>query len=106
MAREQIEFYSASTSGRGFEGFLNWTNSIVDFWMIPAFLLVFYLLTIYVLSKSEYKNGGNILFASILFFILSMIAQTFTQFNQIVIFFFGIMIGVGAVITFIESARQ
>jgi hypothetical protein len=41
---------------------------------------------------------------SLVFFILGMIAQTFTEFDQLVIFIFALGFGVGAVMSFIENS--
>jgi prepilin signal peptidase PulO-like enzyme (type II secretory pathway) len=105
MAHQTLPFYNASY-GVGIEGFLNYSNSLVSNWFIPTFLFVFYGLSIYLLSKSEWKLGGSIAFASVLFFILAMIAQTFTTFNQLTIFIFIVGIIVGIVLSFIENARS
>jgi hypothetical protein len=104
MTRELLSYYNASF-GEGMEGFINWANYSVDNWMMPIFLFVFYGLSIFVLTKSEWKLGGCVTFASFLFFILAMIAQTFVTFNQITIFIFVIGIGVGIVLSFIENAK-
>jgi uncharacterized membrane protein len=105
MAREQLPYYDPVTDGPGLEGFINWSNKSMDYFMIPAFLLVFYILGIYFVTKNtEYKQGGYIMLVSLVFFILGMIAQTFTEFDQLVIFIFALGFGVGAVMSFIENS--
>ena len=47
MARELIRYFNASVDGQGIEGAANYANSIVNSWMMPMFLFVFYGLTIY-----------------------------------------------------------
>jgi hypothetical protein len=104
MVREIIGYYNNSF-GEGFEGFLNYTNNLSDNWLVPLFLMVFYGLSIYVLSKSEWKLGGVVFYSSFVFFLLAMIFQTFTTFNQMIIFIFAIGIGAGIVLSFIENAK-
>jgi uncharacterized protein YebE (UPF0316 family) len=105
MAREQLPYFDPATQGNGVEGFLNWANISMDYALITLFLGVFYTLAIYLATKNEYKMGGQITYISLLFFILAMIAQTFTEFNQIVIFIFAIGFGLGIVMSFIENAK-
>ena len=97
---------NTSEYGVGLEGFINYANmELTNGWMISAFLLSFYALSIYVFSKSEWKLGGVIAFSSFLFFIIGMIAQIFTTVNQMIIFIFFVGILVGIVMSFIENAK-
>jgi hypothetical protein len=106
MSREPIPYMNTSEYGVGLEGFINYANmELTNGWMISAFLLVFYGLSIYVFSKSEWKLGGIIAFNSFIFFILGMIAQIFTTVNQMIIFIFFVGILVGIVMSFIENAK-
>lgn len=105
MTRPLLAFYDSATDGPGLEGFINWANTSMSYWLIPAFLFVFYSLAIYLATKNEYKMGGQIILISLVFFILGMIAQAFTQFNQLVMFLFVVGILVGVVISFVESAK-
>ena len=102
MARELLPEFNASTYGDGMEGAANYANSVVDNLMIPAFLVILYALALYVWSKSDMKMGGGVFFISFLFFILSIIAQTFATFTQIVIFIFFVGMIVGIVLHFVE----
>jgi len=104
MTRELLGFYNESY-GFGLEGLTNWANISMDNLLIPLFLMVFYGLTIYIFSRTEWKLSSGILFSSVLFFFIGMIAQTFTQFNQMVIFIFFVGIIMGIVLGFIENAR-
>jgi hypothetical protein len=106
MSRTPIPYLNTSEYGQGLEGLINWTNvGLTGGWMISAFLLVFYGLSLYVSSKSEWKLGGIIAMNSFVFFILGMIAQIFTTVNQMVIFIFFVGILVGIVMSFIENAK-
>ena len=106
MARELLPYFNASSDGYGLEGLFKYTNNTVtDNWLMPVFLLVMYGVSIYVSSKSEWQLGGVIFFASLLFAVLGMIAQTFVQFNQLVMFGFILGMVVGIVVTFVENAR-
>lgn len=106
MARQILPYFNATTDGQGMEGLINYTNSLTDYWMISVFLLVFYSLTIYIMSKSEWKLGGSVAWVSLVFFILGWIVQTFTQINQMVIFIFFVGIIAGIVMSFIENAKS
>ena len=105
MTRTLLPYYNVSQHGSGIEGAVNYANSLTDNWMISIFLAVFYFLSIYVMSKSEWKLGGTVAWTSLVFFILGWIAQTYTQINQIVIFIFfvGILVGIG--MSFVENAK-
>ena len=104
-SRTLIPYWNASTQGQGLEGFINWANITSEYWLIPTFLFVFYILAIYLATRNEYKMGGQIAFISLVFFLLGMLAQTFTEFNQLVIFVFALGGLVGIVMSFIENAR-
>lgn len=103
MARELLPYFNASEYGEGMEGTANYANTLVDYLMLPAFLLILYGLAIYVWTKSDYKIGGGILFISLVFFLMGIVAQTFTQFSQMTIFIFFIGIIAGIVIYFVEG---
>lgn len=105
MTRTLLPYFNATADGNGMEGFLNFTNRLTDYYMMPIFLVVLYGLAIYVMSKSEWKLGGVVAYVSVFFFIVSWIVQTFTQINQLIIFIFFIGIIVGIVMSFIENAK-
>lgn len=106
MVRDLIPYINGTAQGYGLEGLLNWSNSTMDNLLIPIFLIVFYALAISLATKNEYQLGGQVFFISLVFFILGMIAQTFTPFNQLVMFGFAIGIMVGIVMSYIENARN
>lgn len=105
MVRELLPYINQSVQGQGLEGLINWSNSTMDNLLIPMFLIVFYALAISLATRNEYKMGGQIVFISLVFFLLGMIAQTYTQFNQLIMFGFALGIMVGLVISYIENAR-
>ncbi len=106
MARDLIRYFDASLDGNGLEGFLHYVNVVItDSWMMPLFLFVFYGLSIYMGTKTQYKMGAWIAYCSLAFGILGMIAQTFTSFNQMVIFVFALGIAIGIIISFVENAK-
>ena len=105
MTRQILPYMNATIDGKGVEGLISYANRLTDNWMISAFLLLFYGLSIYVFSKSEWKLGGVVAYTSFMFFLLGMITQIFTTVNQMVIFIFFIGILVGIVMTFIENAK-
>lgn len=103
MTRQILPYFNASQHGQGLEGAANYSNSLVDYLLIPAFLLVVWAGAIYVWSRGEHKMGAGIAFISFLAFMMAIIAQTFTLFGQITIFIFFVGILAGIVIHFIES---
>jgi len=103
MAREKLPYFNATEYGEGLEGAANYANSLVNYLMIPAFLLVLYGLAIYVWTKSDYKMGGGIFFISLGFFLMGIFAQTFTTFAQVTIFIFFVGMIAGIVIHFVEG---
>lgn len=105
MAREILPYINSSLDGFGVEGLVSYANRLTDNWMISIFLLVFYCLSLYVFSKSEWRLGGIVAFTSFFWFLVGMIAQVFTTVNQLIIFIFFVGILVGIVMTFIEKAK-
>jgi hypothetical protein len=106
MARDLLPYYNASAHGTGIEGVANYTNSLMGYWVVPTFLIVMNMLVIYVLnSKTDYKMGGILAYSGFIFFVLSWIAQTFTQFNQQIIFIFFVEMIVGIVVSYIENSK-
>ena len=47
-----IPFYNSSY-GAGFEGVVNYANSITNYWMVPAYLMFIFLALVLVLSRRE-----------------------------------------------------
>ncbi len=103
MAREILPYFNASEHGQGIEGTANYANILVDNLLLPSFLLSLYALSIYVWGKSDKKMGSGVFFISLLFFLMGIIAQTFTEFAQVVIFIFFIGIIAGIVLYFTEG---
>lgn len=103
MVRPKLPYFNASEYGEGLEGTANYANAVVDHLMLPAFLLILYGLAIYVWTKGDYKLGGGLFFISIVFFLMGIVAQTFTVFPQIVIFIFFVGMIAGIVIHFVEG---
>jgi len=105
MARTLLPDYNVSVYGQGLEGVTNYVNELTNNLMVPAFLLVLYALSIFVWSKSDYKMGAGVFFISLVFFIMSIIAQLFATFNQMIIFIFFVGIIVGIIIHIVETSR-
>ena len=92
-----------SSYGLGMEGFMNYANVTTNNLLVPVFLFVIYGLMIYVLSKSKWKTGVSIMFASFISLILGMVAKTFTSFSEIPIIVFVLGFGIGIVVSYIEN---
>ena len=103
MAREALPYFKASEYGQGLEVTVNYANTLVNNFLLPAFLLVLYPLAIFVWSKSGKKMGGGVFFISLVFFLMGIIAQTFTAFAQIVIFIFFVGMIAGIVLHFTDG---
>jgi len=103
MARTLLPYFNDSVYGTGLEGVANYTNEISNNFLIPAFLMAMYGISLFVFSKSGYKMGGGIFFISFLFFILSIVAQTFTTFSQLFIFIFFVGMIAGVVVHFVAD---
>ena len=58
-----VEPYYNLSYGTGFEGFINYANVIVDGWLVNAFLILIFSLSMFVLSKSEWKMSGILSFS-------------------------------------------
>ena len=104
MARAQLPWFNASTYGEGIEGVTNYANQAVNNLFIPAFLIAIYGIALFVWSKSEYKMGAGVMFISLVMFIVAIILQTVTAFNQIIIFIFFVGIIVGVIISFVDRS--
>jgi hypothetical protein len=103
MTRALLPYFNESSYGSGPEGVANYANSVLNNLLLPAFLIVVYILAIYGWSKSDKKMGGGLFFISLLFFIIAIIAQTFTLFMQLIIFIFFIGMIVGIILHFVED---
>lgn len=103
MVRPKLPFFNSTEYGEGLEGTANYANTIVDYLMLPAFLLIMYGLAIYVWTKGDKELGGGLFFISLVFFLMGIVAQTFTQFAQIIIFIFFVGMIAGIVIHFVEG---
>lgn len=101
MARELIPYFNASVYGDGLEGATNYANSIVNNLMLPVFLFIVYGLALHVWTKSDYRMGDGVFFISLVFFLISIIAQTFTAFSQLMIFVFFVGMILGVIMYFV-----
>ena len=90
------------TYGQGMEGLANYSNTYAEFLLVPIFLIIIWSIGVYVLNKTDIKVGRNIAFVSAVCFILSLIAKTFTTFNDFFVFLFPIGILIGIIISYLE----
>lgn len=105
MTRELLPYINNTLDGVGAESLVSFANRTMDYYLIPLFIGVFYILALYLASRNEYKMGGQIILISLIFFILGMIAQVWTQFNQMIMFILGLGLLVGIIVSFVENAR-
>jgi len=89
-------YYNVTSHGTGIEGFMNYTNVLVDGYMSIAFLVFIWLASVYVGSKSEWKLSSVITFSFFITLISAMIIRLFTIVNEILIFvcIFGLSISI------------
>ena len=87
-------YYNATAHGLGFEGFVNYTNLLVDGWMSTFFLAFIWLATLFVGNKSEWRMSSTLSFSFLLCLVSAMILGLFTIINEVVIF--TIVFGLGA----------
>ena len=94
-----------STYGNGFEGLLNYSNELVGGMFVNAFLFVVFVITTYVLSKSEWKMSAVLSFSFFVCLLIAMIFKLFTTVAEAVIFI--LIIGLaGSVLWSIISAKE
>lgn len=98
------DFFNESY-GVGFEGIINWGNTITDGWLANAFIAFIFIVTTLVLSKSEWKMSGALTFACFLTFITSLIMSLFLQINPYIMFLSIIGMAVGVFIGIINKNK-
>lgn len=82
-----VEVFYDPLVNPGLEGFLNWANSYTEGWFASAFIVMVWIVSTYVLSKSEWKLSNVVTFTSFLTFLLSLIMSLFMSVNGYLIFF-------------------
>lgn len=83
-------YFNATLYGNGFEGFLNYANTLVEGWFVNVFIFVMFVISTYVMSKSEWKLPGVLSFSFFLCFITTIIFKIFTTVNEMLIFILAI----------------
>jgi hypothetical protein len=96
------DFYNATTYGGGIEGILNWGNTWTDGIFANIFLVMIWIVSSYVLSKSEWKMSNVITFTSFLTFLLAVIMSLFMTVNGYIIFFSSVVFVVALVVSIID----
>jgi len=84
-------FFNPVVDGSGIEGLFNWSNTYTDGWFSLSFLVMVWIVSTYVLSKSEWKMSNVLTFTSLLTFLLAVIMGLFTAVNGYLIFFSSIV---------------
>ena len=86
--------YDPNVYGAGIEGVLNWSNSYVDGWFSTAFIAMIWIVSTYVLIKSEWKISSVLSFTSFLVLMLSIIMSLFMSVNGYIIWVSAIIFAV------------
>jgi len=89
-----VEPYFNSSYGSGMEGFLNYGNTLVDGWLVNAFLLVIFGVIAYVMNKGEWKLPTVMAFASFVTLMTAIMFKLFTDVSETMIFILIIVLGV------------
>lgn len=95
-------FYNPTVEGLGIEGLLNWANSYTEGWFASAFIVFIWIVSTYVLSKSEWKLSNVLTFTSLLTFLLSIIMSLFMTVNGYLIFFSSIVFVISLVWSIVD----
>lgn len=78
-------FYNISY-GPGMEGILNYVNEITSGWFANLFLLFIFIISMYTLTKSEWKLNSVLAFSFFLIFITSMVMRLFIKVNILIMY--------------------
>lgn len=87
------------------EGFIDYSNSVVDGWLANVFLIVFYIVIIRLLLKSEWKWGPIISYTSFGMLLVGATIKLFTDVHELILIAFALGIGVGIVVSYIENSQ-
>lgn len=98
-------YYNDSVWGKGIEGFVDYSNSIVDGWMANLFIIVLYIVIIRLLSKSEWKWGPIISYTSFGVLLIGATIKLMTDVHELILIALALMIGVGVIVSFIENSQ-
>jgi len=88
-----VEPYYNSSYGSGMEGFMHYGNTLVDGWLVNAFLLIIFGIVTYVMNKGEWKTPTVIAFASMITLITAIIFKLFTDVSEMIIFLLIFVLG-------------
>jgi len=80
-----MEPYYNLSYGVGAEGLFNYANLLVEGWLVNSFLIVIFLISTYVLSKSEWELSSSVAYSFFITFISCMFFRLFTQVNEMII---------------------
>ena len=80
-----IAYYNSSY-GQGFEGIINYVNTLTSGWFVNLFIIFIFIATTFTLAKSEWKMANVFAFSFFLIFITAMIFSLFTEVNNYITF--------------------
>jgi len=99
-----VPYYNLSY-GEGLEGIMNYANTLTDSWLANLFIMFIFLITIFVLGKSEWKMSSVMTYAFFLTLISSILMSVFMKVNGYIIFISVIGLGI-SVLTGIISKNK
>lgn len=96
-------FFNESVYGNGMEGFINYANLLVDGVLATFFMIALFIVMFGILYRSKFRVGVCIMYTSFMCFILTMTLKLFTTVNELLIIAFGVGIGIGVIISYMEK---
>lgn len=76
--------------GLGIEGFLNYSNILVEGWLVNLFVTFVFFASLLTLSKSEWSAPGVSAFSFFIALITALLFKLFTAVNEMLIFILAI----------------
>lgn len=95
------EPYYNISYGEGFNGVLNYSNTLVDGWLVNSFLITIYVVLMTVGIKSEWKSSNVSAVASLLCLITAIGLRLITDVNELTIYLSGIVLAISLAFSYI-----
>jgi len=95
-----MEPYFNASYGNAFNGVFNYTNTLVEGWLVNLFLFFIYIVMMYVGSKGEWKMAGVSAIASLLCLITAMGLSTITEVSKLTIYLPAIILAISVTLQY------
>jgi hypothetical protein len=81
------EPYFNASYGSGFEGVVNFANSLTDFWMVPVFLTFIFVTLVVTFSRDrQYPISAIVAFSLVVVFFGAMLFKLVTAVNELTVY--------------------